>query len=63
MTALPFAARPAWRASRTARATLSPPPLLGEHNDYVYRDLIGFTDDEYRRFEALGHIGMDYDLG
>jgi crotonobetainyl-CoA:carnitine CoA-transferase CaiB-like acyl-CoA transferase len=52
----------AWRASRTPRKALSHPPLLGEHNGYVYKQLLGFTDEQYRRFEELGHIGMDYDL-
>ncbi|MGE0229530.1 MAG: CaiB/BaiF CoA transferase family protein [Dehalococcoidia bacterium] len=53
---------PAWRASRTPRATATPPPLLGEHNPHVYRDILGFTDEQYRQFEGLGHIGMDYEL-
>ncbi len=36
-------------------------PLLGEDNEYVYRELLGFSDAEYRRFEELGHIGDTYE--
>jgi crotonobetainyl-CoA:carnitine CoA-transferase CaiB-like acyl-CoA transferase len=52
----------AWRASRTPPRTLTHPPLLGEHNEYVYRQLLGFSDERYRQFEEFGHIGIDYDL-
>jgi len=36
-----------------------PAPLLGEHNDYVFRDLLGLADDEMEAvqedvFQALG---------
>jgi crotonobetainyl-CoA:carnitine CoA-transferase CaiB-like acyl-CoA transferase len=36
------------------------PVRLGEDNDYVYRDLLGISDEEYAELERLGHIGMDY---
>jgi crotonobetainyl-CoA:carnitine CoA-transferase CaiB-like acyl-CoA transferase len=52
----------AWHASKTPSKAPRHPPLLGEDNEYVYRELLGFTDEQYRRFEELGHIGMDYDL-
>jgi crotonobetainyl-CoA:carnitine CoA-transferase CaiB-like acyl-CoA transferase len=51
----------AWKASRTPDPLPRHPVLLGEDNEYVYRELLGFTADEYRRFEELAHIGMDYD--
>ena len=35
-------------------------PRLGEDNEYVYKELLGFTDERYRTFEETGHIGMDY---
>ena len=38
----------------------SPPPLLGENNPYVYRELLGASASEYRRLEGEKHIGMDY---
>jgi crotonobetainyl-CoA:carnitine CoA-transferase CaiB-like acyl-CoA transferase len=34
--------------------------LLGEDNDYVYRELLNLSDEEMRRLTELGHIGMDY---
>ena len=54
---------PLWRASATPYQPARPAPLLGEHNAYVYRDLLGFSEAEYRRFEAAGHIGTEYDAG
>ncbi|MCC6236471.1 MAG: CoA transferase, partial [Dehalococcoidia bacterium] len=52
---------PAWRASETAPGVPRHAPRLGEDNEYVYKELLGFSDAEYRRYEELGHIGMDYD--
>jgi crotonobetainyl-CoA:carnitine CoA-transferase CaiB-like acyl-CoA transferase len=51
----------AWRASETPHPPARHAPRLGEDNEYVYRTLLGFSAEEYRRFEELGHIGMDYD--
>jgi crotonobetainyl-CoA:carnitine CoA-transferase CaiB-like acyl-CoA transferase len=36
-------------------------PLLGEDNEYVYKQVLGYSDEEYRRLEEQGHIGMDFD--
>jgi len=52
---------PAWRSDRTTPPVPRHAPRLGEDNEYVYRKLLGFADEEYRRFEEAGHIGMDYD--
>ena len=49
-----------WKMSRTPVEYRRPPPLLGEHNEYFYRELLGVTGEEYRRLEAEGQIGMDY---
>jgi crotonobetainyl-CoA:carnitine CoA-transferase CaiB-like acyl-CoA transferase len=38
----------------------TPTPCLGEHNEYVYRELLGYDESEYRRLEEEGHIGLDY---
>ena len=38
-----------------------PPPALGEDNEYVYKDILGYSDAEYAAFEASGMLGMDYD--
>lgn len=34
--------------------------LLGQDNDYVYRELLTLSDAEYERLRALGHIGTEY---
>jgi crotonobetainyl-CoA:carnitine CoA-transferase CaiB-like acyl-CoA transferase len=33
--------------------------LLGEDNEYVYKEVCGYTDEEYRWFVENGHAGMD----
>ena len=38
----------------------SPPPLLGEHNDWVYGDLLGVPAAEIERQKELGLIGEGY---
>ena len=39
------------------------PVRLGEDNEYVYKTLLRYSDEEYASFEAQGHIGMDYPEG
>ncbi len=36
------------------------PVRLGEDNQYVYQELLGYTVEEYALLEEEGHIGMDY---
>jgi len=31
-----------------------PPPLLGQHNDYVFGDLLGMSHDEIRAMKLNG---------
>ena len=50
----------AWKGSATPERTARHAPLLGQDNPYVYQELLGFSDTEYRRFEELGHIGTEY---
>jgi len=38
-----------------------PPVGLGEHNEYVYRQLLGVDEAEYDRLVAAGHIAQDFD--
>jgi crotonobetainyl-CoA:carnitine CoA-transferase CaiB-like acyl-CoA transferase len=45
--------------SKTPNHFRLPPVRLGEHNEYVYKKLLGFSDEEYARLEREGHIGMD----
>ncbi len=35
-------------------------PALGEDNEYVYKTILGFSDEDYARFEKLQHIAEDY---
>ena len=52
--------REAWTASRTDPPLPRHAPLLGQDNEYVYKELLGFSDADYRRFEEMGHIGDEY---
>jgi crotonobetainyl-CoA:carnitine CoA-transferase CaiB-like acyl-CoA transferase len=45
---------PAWRFSRTPAHTRLPAPCFGEHNDYVFRELLGLDDDEIAALEREG---------
>ena len=48
---------PIWRMSETPLSIRHRAPDLGEHNEYVYKELLGYSDQEYNRLEAEGHIG------
>ena len=49
-----------FRMDRTPNHIRRYPPRLGEDNDYLYREVLGISDEEYGKLESLGHIGMDY---
>jgi crotonobetainyl-CoA:carnitine CoA-transferase CaiB-like acyl-CoA transferase len=49
-----------WKASKTPNQLRLPPCRLGEHNEYVYKEVIGVSDEEYAELEKAGHIGMDF---
>lgn len=51
---------PLWHFSETPVEFRSPPVRLGEHNEYVYKKLLGASAAGYRRLERQGHIGMDF---
>jgi crotonobetainyl-CoA:carnitine CoA-transferase CaiB-like acyl-CoA transferase len=51
----------AWRMSKTPNHLRTPPCMLGEHNEYVYKQLLGVSDEEYAELERKGHIQMDFD--
>lgn len=36
------------------------PVRLGEDNEYVYKQVLGVSDEEYVELERLGHIGIDF---
>ena len=50
----------AWRMANTPNSLRRHPPRLGEDNEYVYRQVIGVSDEEYAELETEGHIGMDF---
>ncbi len=52
---------PFMRFSETPLTVRQAPAALGEHNDYVYRELLGVDEAEYERLVAAGHISMDFD--
>ena len=52
---------PFLKFSETPLTIRKPPVALGEDNDYVYRDVLGYSESEIAGFRERGHIGMDYD--
>ena len=48
-----------WRMAKTPNGLRRPPCYLGEHNEYVYRELLGFDEEEYDRLEKEGYIGVE----
>jgi crotonobetainyl-CoA:carnitine CoA-transferase CaiB-like acyl-CoA transferase len=53
--------RPLWRFSDADIAIRKPPVALGEDNEYVYRQVLGYSEDEYRALLDAGLIGDDFD--
>jgi crotonobetainyl-CoA:carnitine CoA-transferase CaiB-like acyl-CoA transferase len=54
-------ATPFIRFSESPTSVRQPPVAFGEHNDYVYRELLGVDDAEFDRLVAAGHIAQDFD--
>lgn len=52
--------RPPYRFSRSEVTTRTSPCLLGEHNDYVYREVLGLSEAEYESLKAAGHATTTY---
>ena len=52
---------PAYRFSKSDVGLRTAPALFGQHNDYVYRELLGISDDEYARLVDAGHITDTFD--
>ena len=38
-----------------------PPVAMGQDNEYVYRELLGITDEDWNLLEAEGHIATKFD--
>jgi crotonobetainyl-CoA:carnitine CoA-transferase CaiB-like acyl-CoA transferase len=49
-----------WKFSKTPLSIHLPPCRLGEHNEYIYKRIIGVSDDEYTELQKEGHVGMDF---
>jgi crotonobetainyl-CoA:carnitine CoA-transferase CaiB-like acyl-CoA transferase len=49
-----------WNMSKTPGTIRCPACCLGEHNDYVYRELLGMHATEIDRLRQAGHIGEAY---
>ena len=49
-----------FKLSKVPFPKLKPPVRLGEDNDYVYREVLKISEEEYDKLKALGQIGMDY---
>lgn len=48
------------RWQETPNQIRRPPPLLGEHNEEIYLDLLGYSREEYDALVARGFIGTTY---
>lgn len=51
---------PMWQFPGTPVDFYQPPIMFGEHNDYVYRELLGYSDAEIEQLEAAGQITTEY---
>ena len=52
---------PAYRLSKTPFEMKRPAPCLGEHNLYVYKELLGMSDDEIAEMVIDGTITTEVD--
>lgn len=48
-----------WKMKGTPLSIRKPPPCLGEHNEYVFRDLMGMSDSEVLELEKQQIVGGD----
>ena len=49
-----------FKAPKIPLIVKKPPVRLGEDNEYIYQQILKFSEKEYRLLESQGHIGMDY---
>ena len=52
---------PFYRFERTPVDLFKPPAALGEDNEYVYGEVLGYSAEEIAAMESAGQIGRDYD--
>jgi crotonobetainyl-CoA:carnitine CoA-transferase CaiB-like acyl-CoA transferase len=53
--------QPPYRFSESDVRIRTAPALFGQHNDYVYREVLGYSDAEIDELRRLGHITTRYD--
>ena len=56
MPPLPYASRP-WKMSGTPSVAHKAAPLMGEHNEFVLGELLGYSDVDIARLQEEGVIG------
>ena len=56
MPPLPYAGRP-WKLSETPAVKPRAAPVMGEHNEYVFGELLGMSGEEVTDLERRGIIG------
>ena len=49
-------AGPSWKLSKTPGGIRRPAPCLGEHNDYVYKEILGMSEQEVAELAGEGII-------
>lgn len=52
---------PAYRFSKSDVRLRTAPALFGQHQEYVYKELLGIDDEEFARLKEAGHIADTYD--
>ena len=45
------------KLSKTPGSIRTPAPLLGQHNEYVYKEMLGISDEEYAELLRDRYIG------
>ena len=49
-----------WKMADTPNGIRRPAPMLGEHNKYVFKELLGLPETEYVSLKQKGHVGTEY---
>ena len=49
-----------WRMSETPCEVWRAAPKMGQDNEYVYKQVMGYTDAEYQHFVDTKHAGTTY---
>ena len=52
-----------YKLSQTPLSIRRGPVMFGQDNEYVYRELLGYSAEEYAAFEEAGHVATNYAEG